>query len=53
MPYIQPTHGELRSKIRHRFYPLTTANEDANCSSSGELRNVYGGVGYNTLDFST
>jgi len=51
MPYMQPTHGELRSKIRHRSYPLTTTNEDANCSSSTELRNVYGGVGYNSLDF--
>jgi len=44
---------QFRSKIRHRSYPLTTANEDANCSSGGELENVYGGVGYNFLDFWT
>jgi len=44
---------QLRSKIRHRSYPLTTANEVANLSTSGKLQNVYGGVGYNSLDFST
>jgi len=53
MPYIQPTHGATSIEDSTPFLPPTTANEDANCSSSRELRNVYGGVGYNFLDFST